>query len=55
MGHLIKEGLAKQQELLSGRDAGTNAVRTKKSQAEQPAWPFWLKLSAGGQLKSYLE
>jgi hypothetical protein len=29
--------------------------RQKKSQADQPAWPFWLKLSAGGQLDGYFE
>ena len=27
----------------------------KKSQADKPTWPFWLKLSAGGQLESYFE
>jgi hypothetical protein len=27
----------------------------KKSQADKPAWPFWLKLSAGGQLDGYFE
>ena len=29
--------------------------KTKKSQADKPAWPFWLKLSAGGQLDGYFE
>jgi hypothetical protein len=29
--------------------------RKKKSQADKPAWPFWLKLSAGGQLDGYFE
>jgi len=32
---------------------GRNAP--KKSQADKPTWPFWLKLSAGGQLDGYLE
>jgi hypothetical protein len=31
------------------------AKRPKKSQADKPAWPFWLKLSAGGQLDGYFE
>jgi hypothetical protein len=31
------------------------APRQKKSQADKPAWPFWLKLSAGGQLDGYFE
>jgi hypothetical protein len=29
--------------------------RPKKSQADGPTWPFWLKLSAGGQLRGYFE
>jgi len=29
--------------------------RPKKSQADKPTWPFWLKLSAGGQLDGYFE
>jgi hypothetical protein len=29
--------------------------KDKKSQADKPAWPFWLKLSAGGQLDGYFE
>jgi hypothetical protein len=29
--------------------------KPKKSQADKPAWPFWLKLSAGGQLDGYFE
>ena len=27
----------------------------QKSQADKPTWPFWLKLSAGGQLDGYFE
>jgi hypothetical protein len=29
--------------------------RPKKSQADKPTWPFWLKLSADGQLDGYFE
>jgi hypothetical protein len=29
--------------------------RLKKSQADKPAWPVGLKLSAGGQLDGYFE
>jgi hypothetical protein len=29
--------------------------KTKKSQVDKPTWPFWLKLSAGGQLEGYFE
>jgi hypothetical protein len=29
--------------------------KPKKSQADKPTWPFWLKLSAGGQLDGYFE
>jgi hypothetical protein len=35
--------------------AGDGGSYTKKSQADKPAWPFWLKLSAGGQLDGYFE
>jgi hypothetical protein len=53
--HLIKVALAKQQERLSPRARGRRQAWTKKSQADKPAWPFWLKLSAGGQLEGYFE
>lgn len=29
--------------------------RPKKSQVDKSTWPFWLKLSAGGQLEGYFE
>jgi hypothetical protein len=40
-----------------GNDASStpSPKRPKKSQADKPAWPFWLKLSAGGQLDGYFE
>jgi hypothetical protein len=41
----------------SGNDAlpPPSPKRPKKSQADKPTWPFWLKLSAGGQLDGYFE
>src|ERR1700681_3191456 len=54
--HLIRDGSSKQQEQLwTRRFATAAAARPKKSQADKPAWPFWLKLSAGGQLDGYFE
>jgi hypothetical protein len=32
-----------------------SSKKPKKSQADKPTWPFWLKLSAGGQLDGYFE
>jgi hypothetical protein len=43
-------------EMVSGNNKSSPAhyalspASPKKSQADKPAWPFWLKLSAGGQL-----
>ena len=54
--HLIRDGFWKQQERLrSPRFGALPRQRPKKSQADKPTWPFWLKLSAGGQLDGYLE
>jgi hypothetical protein len=54
--HLIRDGFAKQQERLWTRCfVAAFTEKTKKSQADKPTWPFWLKLSAGGQLDGYFE
>jgi hypothetical protein len=54
--HLIRDEFWKQQERLRKRRFGAHRRKAqKKSQADKPTWPFWLKLSAGGQLDGYLE
>jgi len=54
--HLIRGGLAKEQEWFWYRWLVTALIeKSKKSQADKPAWLFWLKLSAGGQLDGYFE
>jgi hypothetical protein len=54
--HLIRDGFSKHKSR-RGRDALSrlSPKKPKKSQADKPTWPFWLKLSAGGQLDGYLE
>jgi hypothetical protein len=54
--HLIRDGFSKQQAQLWTRYFLTGFTeKAKKSQVDKPTWPFWLKLSAGGQLESYFE
>jgi len=54
--HLIRDDFSKPQEPSQTRGSLTAFIeRPKKSQADKPAWPFWLKLSAGGQLDGYFE
>jgi len=54
--HLIRDASSKQQERFWQRQLVTALIeKSKKSQADEPAWPFWLKLSAGGQLDGYFE
>jgi hypothetical protein len=45
----------KQQEPLRTPAPDHRHAWAKKSQADEPTWPFWLKLSAGGQLDGYFE
>jgi hypothetical protein len=45
----------KQQAQLSRPAPDHRHAPTKKGQADKPTWPFWLKLSAGGQLDGYFE
>jgi hypothetical protein len=53
--HLIRDGVSKQQEQLWTPAPDQKHTPPKKSQADKPTWPFWLKLSAGGQLDGYFE
>jgi hypothetical protein len=54
--HLIRDDFSKQQEPSWTRGFLAAFIeKAKKSQADKPTWPFWLKLSAGGQLDGYFE
>jgi hypothetical protein len=54
--HLIRDAFSKQQERFRQLPLVTALIgKSKKSQADKPTWPFWLKLSAGGQLDDYFE
>jgi len=54
---ILLEMVSRNNKSSCGHDALSlpSAKKTKKSQADKPTWPFWLKLSAGGQLGGYFE